>query len=398
MRARTGLAPGLSAGPSQPHPAARRQTAVTALQGVRSPAMRPCRFRRGSAYRERPASFPARSTAGDRADEKEVRWRTRDPRRSRWSTRSASGLAGSEAAVLTEYRGSQRRRHLDPAPIAARRRWRLQDLQEHAGALRGPRSRPRDRGAAHRSHRHRLRPDDGAGDPVPVAKALSDFARATTNLVVKGGVLGDKVLSADDTQALADVAPREELLARLAGAMAAPMQQFAGLLEALPRNFAYGLPGPHRAAGWRPEASSAPERPPRPVDRRRPTRLPPRLTPGAEATGETRPPPQPTTRRPPPMNRRPTGSRDRRNRDPRGEAAEPPRRTTDHGYQGRHPRLHRQHDRARAQRAPEGVRGEVRRDRRGPRGRGRGRRRWWRWRREAAEEQDEFDVVLDRRR
>ena len=44
-----------------------------------------------------------------------------------------------------------------------------------------------------------------------------------------------------EAKALADVAPREELLARLAGGMAAPMQQFAGLLQALPRNFAYGL-------------------------------------------------------------------------------------------------------------------------------------------------------------
>jgi large subunit ribosomal protein L10 len=42
-------------------------------------------------------------------------------------------------------------------------------------------------------------------------------------------------------KALADVEPREVLLARLAGAIAAPMTQFAGLLEALPRNFAYGL-------------------------------------------------------------------------------------------------------------------------------------------------------------
>lgn len=79
------------------------------------------------------------------------------------------------------------------------------------------------------------------GDPVNVAKALRDFARTNEHLVVKGGMLGDKLLSADDAKALADVAPREELLARLAGAMAAPMQQFAGLLQALPRNFAYGL-------------------------------------------------------------------------------------------------------------------------------------------------------------
>jgi large subunit ribosomal protein L10 len=79
------------------------------------------------------------------------------------------------------------------------------------------------------------------GDPVNVAKALREFAKTNPALVVKGGLLGDKALSAADTQALADVEPREVLLARLAGAMAAPMVQFAGLLQALPRNFAYGL-------------------------------------------------------------------------------------------------------------------------------------------------------------
>jgi large subunit ribosomal protein L10 len=82
---------------------------------------------------------------------------------------------------------------------------------------------------------------DTKGDPVTVAKALRDFARGNPNLVVKGGVLGDSLLSADEAKALADVAPREELLARLAGGLAAPMVQFAGLLQALPRNFAYGL-------------------------------------------------------------------------------------------------------------------------------------------------------------
>jgi large subunit ribosomal protein L10 len=79
------------------------------------------------------------------------------------------------------------------------------------------------------------------GDAVTVAKALRDFARTNPKLVVKGGLLGEKVLDAKDTAALADVAPREVLLARLAGGMAAPMVQFAGLLQALPRNLAYGL-------------------------------------------------------------------------------------------------------------------------------------------------------------
>jgi len=83
--------------------------------------------------------------------------------------------------------------------------------------------------------------DGTAGDPVMVAKALRDFARGHPALVIKGGVMGENPLSADDARALADVEPREVLLARLAGAFAAPMQQFASLLEALPRNFAYGL-------------------------------------------------------------------------------------------------------------------------------------------------------------
>lgn len=79
------------------------------------------------------------------------------------------------------------------------------------------------------------------GDAVLVAKALRDFARAQPALVVKGGVLGTRVLSAADAGALADVAPREVVLAQLAGALAAPLRQLAGLLAAVPRNFAYGL-------------------------------------------------------------------------------------------------------------------------------------------------------------
>ena len=85
------------------------------------------------------------------------------------------------------------------------------------------------------------RPDGTPGDAVTVAKALRDFARTNPSLIIKGGVLGDKVLGADQARALADVAPREELLARLAGGIAAPMVQMAGLLQALPRNLAYGL-------------------------------------------------------------------------------------------------------------------------------------------------------------
>lgn len=79
------------------------------------------------------------------------------------------------------------------------------------------------------------------GDAVGVAKALQDFAKTNPALVVKGGLLGDQILSDADVKALADLEPREVLLAKFAGLLAPPLQQFAGLLEALPRNFAYGL-------------------------------------------------------------------------------------------------------------------------------------------------------------
>ncbi len=79
------------------------------------------------------------------------------------------------------------------------------------------------------------------GDISAVAKALRDFSRANPHLVIKGGLADGSLLSTSDLAALADLPPRDVLLARLAGALAAPMQQMAGLLQALPRNLAYGI-------------------------------------------------------------------------------------------------------------------------------------------------------------
>jgi len=105
------------------------------------------------------------------------------------------------------------------------------------------------------------KPDGTPGDAVDVAKALRDFARTNPNLIVKGGVLGTKPLTADEARALAEVEPREVLLAKLAGAMAAPMVQLAGLLEALPRNFAYGLKALIDQQGGVPEEAPAADEP-----------------------------------------------------------------------------------------------------------------------------------------
>lgn len=79
------------------------------------------------------------------------------------------------------------------------------------------------------------------GDIAAAAKALTEQAKATPQLVIKGGMMGETPMSADDLKVLADLPPREVLLAKLAGALQAPLVKTAGLLQAMPRNFAYGL-------------------------------------------------------------------------------------------------------------------------------------------------------------
>ena len=115
------------------------------------------------------------------------------------------------------------------------------------------------------------------GDAAAVAKALRDYARTNPNLVVKGGLLGTRVIDAASVTALADLPSREQLLSQIAGLFAAPMQQFASLLDAVPRSFSYALQAlidtmpaepetapepdaaPEAAAEPEPEAAAEPE-------------------------------------------------------------------------------------------------------------------------------------------
>jgi large subunit ribosomal protein L10 len=80
-----------------------------------------------------------------------------------------------------------------------------------------------------------------SGDAAGVAKALKDAAKTNPFLIIKGGTISGKTMSASDIEALADLPSRDVLLSMLAGAFQAPLVKTAGLLQALPRNFAYGL-------------------------------------------------------------------------------------------------------------------------------------------------------------
>src|SRR5436190_6396197 len=150
-------------------------------------------------------------------------------------------LDGADAAVLTEYRGltvsqiADLRAALRPASTdykifkntLAKRAAKDVGLEDLLDSLTGPVAIAFVR-------------KDG-GDAVTAAKALRDFAKTNPNLVVKGGVLGPRLLTIAEVEALADVPPREQLLARLAGGFQAPLTKAAGLFQAFTRNMAYGV-------------------------------------------------------------------------------------------------------------------------------------------------------------
>lgn len=146
----------------------------------------------------------------------------------------------SSAAMLTEYRG------LTVAQLKELRR----SLGEHASyaVVKNTLTKIAAREAGIATFENLLEGPSAIafvrGDPVEAARGLRDFSRTHPLLVIKGGVMEGKPLSADEIRTLADLEPREVLLAKLAGAMkaslsgavalfAAPLAQTARLFEAL---------------------------------------------------------------------------------------------------------------------------------------------------------------------
>ncbi|MFN8591440.1 MAG: 50S ribosomal protein L10 [Thermomicrobiales bacterium] len=81
----------------------------------------------------------------------------------------------------------------------------------------------------------------GYSDPVQTAKAVSDFVRTSRILSVKGGVMGGRVVTAADVEAIATLPSREELQARLLGLMVSPLSRTLGVLSGPARSMAYLL-------------------------------------------------------------------------------------------------------------------------------------------------------------
>jgi large subunit ribosomal protein L10 len=71
-------------------------------------------------------------------------------------------------------------------------------------------------------------------DPVAAAKVLTDFAREFDNKpAVKLGVVENKEVGPDQVKQLAELPPREVLLAQIAGGLQAPMTRLAGGMQSL---------------------------------------------------------------------------------------------------------------------------------------------------------------------
>jgi large subunit ribosomal protein L10 len=68
-------------------------------------------------------------------------------------------------------------------------------------------------------------------EEVPsVAKVLVDAKKELDMLQIKGGVLGTKVIEAKQVEVIADLPPREVLLAQVLGTINAPATQMAGVV------------------------------------------------------------------------------------------------------------------------------------------------------------------------
>ncbi len=77
-------------------------------------------------------------------------------------------------------------------------------------------------------------------DPVVPAKTLREFAKENEDRPsLKVGVVAKRLVSADEIAQLADLPPREALLAGIMGLLTAPVAGIVGVLNGLLRDIAY---------------------------------------------------------------------------------------------------------------------------------------------------------------
>ncbi|MEN6437286.1 MAG: 50S ribosomal protein L10 [Syntrophobacter sp.] len=75
------------------------------------------------------------------------------------------------------------------------------------------------------------------GDPAIPAKVIKKFLKTNEKLQIKAGSLGNRLLNPDQISALAELPPKEELLAKLLGTLNAVPTGLVTVLSGVPRAF-----------------------------------------------------------------------------------------------------------------------------------------------------------------
>ena len=75
------------------------------------------------------------------------------------------------------------------------------------------------------------------GDPAVPAKVIKKFSKSNEKLKVKAGSLGNRLINPDQILALADLPPKEELLAKMLGTLNAVPTGLVTVLSGVPRAF-----------------------------------------------------------------------------------------------------------------------------------------------------------------
>ncbi len=81
----------------------------------------------------------------------------------------------------------------------------------------------------------------GYDDEVTVARLVSDYARTQRIIMIKGGILEKRLISAAQVESLAKTPPRIQLQAQVVGALQGPAASLVNLLSAPLRDLAYVL-------------------------------------------------------------------------------------------------------------------------------------------------------------
>jgi large subunit ribosomal protein L10 len=80
-----------------------------------------------------------------------------------------------------------------------------------------------------------------SGDPMPVLKSISAFARTHEELGFKGGWIERRAVSASQLVEIAALPPKEEILARLLASLQGPLVSLVATLQAVPRDLVLTL-------------------------------------------------------------------------------------------------------------------------------------------------------------